>query len=274
MMFGPYTPQYLPDWGYFADIACLLTSRALGVAVALGAETLHKLATRKDCVDMPGNATSWLAALAVCCALAASAYGQAPTLADKLTAAGDRTDDDADRRLLRFVRELAREHQWPEQARRLLASDIVEIAVGRIGPTDKGQTIVILHSPGIVIPGPDMQTVLLIDRSGKVLSSLSCTVSSRVLAVARHEVELRVVPRDRNRDYVVIGLAPADKEHREIRNLSYTVDVDGAISRHPLAGILPEAEADESRIQLELCRVIVSEGKWRLVASRLRDVMP
>jgi hypothetical protein len=163
----------------------------------------------------------------------------------------------------RSVARLGSEKQWNVKG---LAADSpfpVDLKLLVLSTDGKKHVVLAIHYLPLVVPGPDVQLLLLLAPDGRLVDRLSCEVSSRLTATAIEEVRYDVRrDSDPKRSEELVSIYLTGKKGDAIApNFAYTLQHGDTSTKLKL----PPQTGDEAWT-LDLCHCRVKEGKFEVAA--------
>ncbi len=159
---------------------------------------------------------------------------------------------------------IARDDRWewqdydsPETA------GVVEGQAAQVDYRKESYVVVVLHWPGLVIPGPNTYELMLLDRVGHRLDRVACEVSTRVTQEGIFLAEMRKSP-EKDGSQFVIRYVPTEGDKMP-SHFGHIIHYRGHAYHFAWD---PDVSAQAKPVtwsQTGLCRITVEDGKFKVI---------
>jgi len=123
--------------------------------------------------------------------------------------------------------------------------------------------VVILHWPGLVMPGPDSYELMLLDRAGHRLDRLRCEVSSRVTLESSFRVDSPKSPEKDGAQFVIRCVPPMGDKMPA--NFGHTIYYRGRATTFGWDQDVSRQGKPVAWSRTGLCRIAVQDGKFKVI---------
>ncbi len=212
-----------------------------------------------------------IAGCLLCCAIAAGRADEpgkdfTPDVA-RLAELSDRDDQESVNEIPRVVANLANEKQWGLKGLAADSPDSPKIKALVLSTGQEKHVLLAIHYPPVVVPGPDVQLLLVLAPDGTLRDRMTCEINSRLTATAIGAIGYHVrrdTDRQGHADSATIYLA-GRKGAEVAPNFSCTFRHGDKLTTMKLS-----PQSGDERWTMDLCHCKVKAGVFEVAASTMK----
>ena len=140
---------------------------------------------------------------------------------------------------------------------------VVEGCAAQVDFRKESYVVVVLHWPGLAIPGPDINELMLLDRAGHRLDRVACKVSTRVTQEGTFRADMLKRP-EKDGTQLVIRYVPTEGDKMPF-NFGHIIHYRGHAYHFEWN---PDTHSQANSVlwsQTGLCRIAVQNGKFKVI---------